>query len=259
MKTLTQSIKHLSTKPWSDFTAADYSIQQWHNACLIHLHNGPPMSKNECKLPVKTPDGAVNQNGVHAAAAALAGARGGLNAPPAQKATAAKALIKLYQSMNEKPPPSLMAHSSIEEFLEHHGVKGMRWGVRNATATIGRGINKTEAFVKRHKKGIVTVGVVGAAAIGAAFMAKNINTKKRIASFRSMDERIREIQHELNFSRNLKSPFREGLKNQLQTLKEQQLRETIGEKYFKNIVAGPIGSTGVSRLSGAIPLPKVGH
>jgi hypothetical protein len=161
--------------------------------------------------------------------------------------------------MDEEPPPSLMRHSSVEEFLEHHGVKGMRWGVRNVRATIGRGVNKTEAFVKRHKKGIATAGVVGAAAIGAAFMAKNINTKKRIASFRSMDERIREIQHELNFSRNLNLPSRQGLKNQLQTLKEQQLRETIGEKYFKNIVAGPIGSTGVSRLSGAIPLPKVGH
>jgi hypothetical protein len=72
---MTDSLKHVSEKPWSDYTKADYSIEQWHAACLIHLHQGPPTSKDQCKVPVRTPNGALNRNGVHAAAAALAGPR----------------------------------------------------------------------------------------------------------------------------------------------------------------------------------------
>jgi hypothetical protein len=125
-------IEHLSEKPWSDYTAADYSIEQWHAACLIHQHEGPPTSKNQCKLPVKTPSGAVNRNGVHAAAAALAGARGGVNASSSEKSSAAKALIRYYHQMDEKPPPSLLKHSNIEDVIEHYGKKGMKWGVRSA-------------------------------------------------------------------------------------------------------------------------------
>lgn len=133
-------IEHLSDKPWSDYTASDYSIEQWHSACLIHQHEGPPTSKNQCKLPVKTPNGAVNKNAVHAAAAALAGARGGVHASSTEKASAANALIRYYHQMNEEPPPSLLKHSSIEEFIEHHGVKGMKWGVRNIRnrVTVGK-------------------------------------------------------------------------------------------------------------------------
>jgi hypothetical protein len=123
-------IEHLSTRPWSDYTSADYTIQQWHNACLIHQHTGVPTSKNQCKLPVKTPNGALNKNGVMAAAAALAGARGGVHASPSEKSSAAKSLIRYYHEINAQPPPSLMQHSSVQEFIEHHGVKGMRWGVR---------------------------------------------------------------------------------------------------------------------------------
>jgi len=130
MKTSTQSIKHLSEKPWSDYTSADYSVEQWHNACLIHQHDGAPTSKSQCKLPVKTPNGAINRNGVHAAAAALAGARGGVHASSDEKSSAAKSLIRFYHQMDEEPPPSLMRHSSVEEFIEHHGIKGMKWGRR---------------------------------------------------------------------------------------------------------------------------------
>jgi hypothetical protein len=122
-------IEHLSEKPWSDYTASDYTVEQWHAACLIHQHEGAPTSKNQCKLPVKTPNGAVNRNAVHSAAAALAGARGGVHASSEEKASAAKALIRYYHQMDEKPPPSLLNHSIIE-FIEHHGTKGMKWGVR---------------------------------------------------------------------------------------------------------------------------------
>lgn len=144
MTTSTQSIKHLSEKPWSDYTSADYSIEQWHNACLIHQHDGAPTSKEQCKLPVKTPSGVVNKNGVHSAAAALAGARGGVHASSEQKSSASKSLIRLYHQMNEDPPSSLMMHSSVEEFIEHFGVKGMHWGIRNKRKqpTISKGGKK---------------------------------------------------------------------------------------------------------------------
>jgi 2'-5' RNA ligase len=102
-----RALSHVSEKPWSDYTKSDYTIEQWHAACLIHLHDGPPTSKNECKLPVKTPSGALNRNGVHAAAAALAGARSPLKAPPEQKTKAANALRRYYSQLGETPPDSL--------------------------------------------------------------------------------------------------------------------------------------------------------
>jgi len=43
----------------------------------------------EVKFPVREPDGTLNGNAVHAAAAALAGARGGVKASPEKKHKAA--------------------------------------------------------------------------------------------------------------------------------------------------------------------------
>lgn len=62
----------------------------------------------------------------------MAGARGGVHASSDEKAKAARALRGYYSQMNEKPPPSLAAHSNVIEFIEHHGVKGMKWGKRRA-------------------------------------------------------------------------------------------------------------------------------
>lgn len=116
-------ISHISEKPWGDYTEADYTLEQWHNACLIHQHVGPPTSKNRCKLPVKTPSGALNRNGVHAAAAALAGARTPLKASAEEKAKAAAALRRYYAQLGETPPDSLAqsAQSVIDNILVHYG------------------------------------------------------------------------------------------------------------------------------------------
>ena len=136
-------LAHISETPWSNFTKADYTPEQWHSACLIHTHEGAPTSKSECKLPVKTPDGVLNRHGVYAAAAALAGARGGLKGVSAeQKQKAASALRRYYTQLDEDPPESLAVHSDFrkkpgtpQDVLEHHGVKGMRWGVRKQEET----------------------------------------------------------------------------------------------------------------------------
>lgn len=151
-------IEHVSTVPWSNYTAADYTIEQWHNACLIHLHTGAPTSKSQCKLPVKTPNGALNKNGVQAAAAALAGARGGVNASPQQQTTAASKLRGLYAKLNLQPPPSLVRHSGINDFIQHYGRKGMKWGVRTkrgpSDARTRRGTNRTT--YSKHPKNLST-------------------------------------------------------------------------------------------------------
>lgn len=96
----------ISNKPWSRFDESDYTPEQWRRACLIHM-NPDSDNKADHKLPVREPDGTLNRNGVHAAAAALAGARGGVNAPPEKKRAAARALIRLYSELDEEPPESL--------------------------------------------------------------------------------------------------------------------------------------------------------
>jgi len=96
----------ISNKPWSQFSQSDYTPEQWRRACLIHID---PNSDNKAdhKLPVREPDGTLNRNGVHAAAARLAGAGGGVDAPAEQKHRAARALTRLYHELDEEPPESI--------------------------------------------------------------------------------------------------------------------------------------------------------
>jgi len=76
--------------------------------CLIDLNEGGEKSKAACKLPVRsTPGGPYNTNAIAAAAAALAGARGGLSAPPEKKRGAARRLISLYGQMGKPAPDAL--------------------------------------------------------------------------------------------------------------------------------------------------------
>lgn len=98
----------VSDKPWGSFSAADYTPEQYCRAALIDLNApGAAKTKGLCKLPVREPDGTLNRNGVHAAAAVLAGARGGVDAPPDQRRAAARALVAAYRQLDEPPPPSL--------------------------------------------------------------------------------------------------------------------------------------------------------
>lgn len=116
-----EAIAHVSETPWSNYSKSDYTLEQWHAACLIHTHEGEPTSKSECKLPVKTPDGALNRNGVHAAAAVLAGARGGLKGVSAdQKKKAGNALKRYYAQLDEDPPESLAQTVDLgSKFVRH--------------------------------------------------------------------------------------------------------------------------------------------
>lgn len=97
----------VSNKPWGQFSPSDYTDAQYQRACLID-RGGSGSAKERCSLPVREPDGTLNSNGVHAAAAALAGAHGGLkNVSPAAKRSAARKLVSLYKQIGDTPPPSI--------------------------------------------------------------------------------------------------------------------------------------------------------
>jgi hypothetical protein len=60
-------------------------------ACMIDENPaGGKKTQDKCKLPYKEPGGAVNKNALRAIAAALAGARGGVQASPSSKKAAAR-------------------------------------------------------------------------------------------------------------------------------------------------------------------------
>lgn len=98
-------------KAW-DGAASNYpDAKSFCDACLINgnpTDNPDEWTKDACKLPVREPNGDINTNAIGAAAAALAGARGGLkDVSPRDKKAAAKKLLKLYELAQMDPPPSL--------------------------------------------------------------------------------------------------------------------------------------------------------
>lgn len=102
MTTISDAAWDGSASRWPD--AASYA-----EACLINLNTGPraDWTKDLCKLPVREPSGAINRNAVHAAAAALAGGRGGVQASAEAKKAAARKLKRLYADLKEAVPPSI--------------------------------------------------------------------------------------------------------------------------------------------------------
>lgn len=93
-----------SDTPWSNFSQADYSPQQWQRACLIDTEEGKPDDKSRYKLPVREPSGTLNVNGVHAAAGRL-GQVDGVSSE--QRATAARKLVALYKEIGEDAPDNV--------------------------------------------------------------------------------------------------------------------------------------------------------
>lgn len=101
-----------SDAPWSQFTQADYSPEQWRKACLIHedpAEGQDQYAKSLCKLPVAEPGGTLNRNGIHAAAGRLYA----VDAPADVKQEAAKKLVSLYRQMEDDPPDSLLSLAGV--------------------------------------------------------------------------------------------------------------------------------------------------
>lgn len=98
---------NLSNAPW-DGSASRFTPDQWRASCLADTGEGDPDSKSRYKLPVREPSGAVNRAAMGAAAAALAGGRGGdVQLSPAEKKAAAKKLAALYRRFDLPVPDSL--------------------------------------------------------------------------------------------------------------------------------------------------------
>ena len=102
----------ISERPWSSITEADYeSAEEFCRASLINQNESrdpAEWAKSRCKLPIYEPrsmGGRLNRNAVFAAAAALAGARGGVDATPEEKRRAARALVRIYRNVLEMEPP----------------------------------------------------------------------------------------------------------------------------------------------------------
>lgn len=99
----------ISDKPWNPDHASYGEAPRFCYYSLINDNAVPTgqWSFDKCKLPVYEPNGDLNRNAVHAAAAALAGARGGVRSSPQAKSAAARKLIALYHKLNEPVPDSI--------------------------------------------------------------------------------------------------------------------------------------------------------
>lgn len=69
----------------------------------------------------------------------------------------------------------------VDSFLDHHGIKGQKWGIRNTTKTVSRKTKKAAAFVSRHKEGIGTAAA-GAAFVGLVLADKNLRAPQHTKS-----------------------------------------------------------------------------
>ncbi len=102
----------VSDTPWSNFSEADYSDEQWRRACIVDKGTGE--GKSRYALPVREPSGALNRNAVHAAAGRLNQVSG---ISPEQKAKAARTLVRLYGELGEDPPDSLRSVAGVASSL----------------------------------------------------------------------------------------------------------------------------------------------
>lgn len=95
--------------PWDGSASRYPSTEAYCAACAIDLNeSGAKKTQDNCKLPYKEPGGAINKNALGSAAAALAGARGGLKGvPAAAKKAAARKLRAAYGEAKMDVPDSL--------------------------------------------------------------------------------------------------------------------------------------------------------
>lgn len=130
---------------------------------------------------------------------------------------------------------------SEEDYLEHFGVKGMKWGVRKQRR--GGTAEERRAGNRRFARNLaIGVGVGGASGLAIAALIK-----------RHQNVKLREI-----------TTAGDNIRRATAAFSAHQARTAAGASYlkaradsFKAIPLGPIGSTGVARLGGAIPMNKI--
>lgn len=101
------NLRAITRKPW-DGSPSRFTDEEYARSALIDRGGDAPV-KQRYSLPVLEPNGDLNVNALGAAAAALAGARGGLaDVTQAQKAAAARKLIRYYRQAGMTPPPTVV-------------------------------------------------------------------------------------------------------------------------------------------------------
>ena len=127
----------VSEKPW-DGSASRFTPEEYKRSTILHKCDG--LEKSCHSLPIREPGGQLSRAGVHAAAARL----NQVDATPAQKAAARRALRAAYRELGEEVPDSLAAsafargpgwvtHPKETRKLHHYWTKGagarkVRWG-----------------------------------------------------------------------------------------------------------------------------------
>lgn len=105
----------VSNTPWSQFSQADYTPEQWARACLVDRGEDAGEGKQRYALPVREPDGTLNRNAVHAAAGGhgIAAVKG---ISDEQRRAVARKLVSLYRNqLEEEPPESLLSLAGMSE------------------------------------------------------------------------------------------------------------------------------------------------
>lgn len=142
-----------------------------------------------------------------------------------------------------------------EVYLEHFGVKGMHWGVRNkrgGTQEQRRSGNKK--FVRNLAIGSA-VGIGGGLAVAA--LMKHHGQLKAKQIVRSQ-ENIRRMGENFAKSSLKQSVFSAKMPDGKTVFYGKHAEEAFRKAgAFDAIPLGPIGSTSVSRLRGAIPMPRI--
>lgn len=96
-------LRAVVTKPWNG-SGARFDDEQYQRSCLIDRGGDAPV-KERCSLPVLEPNGDLNAYALGAAAGRLSQTR----ASTAQKATAARKLMRYYGQAKMEAPPALRA------------------------------------------------------------------------------------------------------------------------------------------------------
>lgn len=99
-------VREIVNRPWNG-SASRFDDEQYERSCLV-CRPGDESVKERCSLPVLEPDGALNVQGMHAAASRLN--QTGLS--PDLKARAARKLVRYYRQAGEDPPPSVVSIAS---------------------------------------------------------------------------------------------------------------------------------------------------
>lgn len=123
----------ITDKAW-DGSSSRFTVEQWRRACVLDTGQGDEDSKSRYKLPIREPNGDLNRNAVHNAAARF----NQVEAPEEAKAKAKASLRGAYRQLGEEVPdvvasalteqlrrgPGWVTHPKETSRLHHYWVRG---------------------------------------------------------------------------------------------------------------------------------------